>query len=503
MKVEIRNLSFSYDNKKEILNNVSFNAEDGDFLAVLGSNGAGKSTLFRCMLGFLKNYSGEIFIDDTNIRNFNERELAKIIAYVPQTSEITYDYTVTDIVLMGMANSISVFSSPKVKHKNEALGILKQLGIEEIKDKSFNNISGGEKQLTLIARSLAQGAKIIVLDEPVSALDYGNQYRILNKITRLAKNGYIIIMSTHNPNQALLYSNKSLCLDNGQVLAFGKTDSVLTEENLSKLYNLKISLKEVNFDYGKHYTFCLPLGRERATVSMWTDEMIKFLVDASEYSQYNQILAQLIKEKIIQNSTICDFGCGLGYLSLELSDFVKEVTAIDINKEITDHLIEISDKKNLTVINQDIEKLDIKDKFDYALFNYYGRIKDILRLGKKYAEKKIIIVTRDSEESAFSIDGNSKRKYHSYILEFLNQNNIKYKISHHEIEFGQPFRDVEDAIVFFDLYKKPESLPVTKEDILNKLVIINEDGFKYYYPHKKKLAIILIDVGDISEEFIC
>lgn len=244
--VEVRGLSFAYTKNTPVLQNVSFCAEEGSYVCLLGPNGAGKSTLFQCMLGLNGKYSGEILIGGENIRGLSERQLAKRAAYIPQSSVHAFNYTVEDVVLMGTTALKDGFASPGEKERELALEALDRLRIAQLSQRKYQNISGGERQLVLIARALAQQARILFMDEPTANLDYGNQCRVLEEIGRLSSEGYTIIQSTHNPDHALLYADSVLAICGGAVAACGAPGEVLTEELMSRLYGVKIKILEVD-----------------------------------------------------------------------------------------------------------------------------------------------------------------------------------------------------------------------------------------------------------------
>lgn len=243
MKLSCEKISFSYGGHN-VLKEVSFSAREGDFLAVLGPNGVGKSTLFRCILGIISSYKGSIKIDGTDIRSLSKREMARRIAYIPQIHRPTFGYTVLDTVLMGTARQVGTFSQPK-KHQLEiAWDAMGQLGIEALADRNFAHLSGGEQQLVLVARAIAQQADILVMDEPTSSLDYGNQLRVLQKVKGLSERGYTVLLSTHNPQHVLTFAEGLLALADGCVAAFGKPEDTMTAELMRKLYNINVDFME-------------------------------------------------------------------------------------------------------------------------------------------------------------------------------------------------------------------------------------------------------------------
>jgi iron complex transport system ATP-binding protein len=236
--IEVRNLSFQYSRETKVLDGISFSAEEGQFISLLGPNGAGKSTLMKCMLGLMRSYSGEILIDGINIRTLTPRALAKKIAYIPQSADSVFNYTVEEVVLMGTTPHASGILGPGKKEKAAAGEALQNLGIRKLQDRSFMNISGGERQLVLIARALAQKADILLMDEPTANLDYGNQVQVLEGVKKLVRNGYTIIQSTHNPDQAFLYSDQLMALNHGKIIAFGSPEEMITDRLIHELYGI-------------------------------------------------------------------------------------------------------------------------------------------------------------------------------------------------------------------------------------------------------------------------
>lgn len=243
MKLCVNNLSFSYDHH-EVLRDISFSVEAGEFLSVLGPNGVGKSTLFRCILGLLTGYGGDILVDGENIRTLSRKALAGRIAYIPQIHRPTFGYTVLDTVLMGTTHQLSPFVQPKTEHTERAVAALERLKMEHLASRNFANLSGGEQQLVLVARAIAQQADILVMDEPTSALDFGNQLHVLEQIRRLSEEGYTVLMSTHNPQHALSFTGRILALADGCVVANGETEETLNAQLIRKLYGVTVSMEK-------------------------------------------------------------------------------------------------------------------------------------------------------------------------------------------------------------------------------------------------------------------
>ena len=234
--LEVRNVSFSYRNMT-VLEDVNLNLKEGELLCLLGPNGAGKTTLFRCILG-LEKFSGNIFVHGTDLSHMRPSKLAKKIAYIPQINYLSFNYSVFEMVLMGTAAKSREWSLPGPAQKQTALEAIETTGITGIAHRGFCSLSGGERQLCLIARAVAQEAGIFVMDEPTANLDYGNQHRIFSLIQSLCRQGRSIIMSTHNPDHALRFSGRIAALHDRRIIAEGPPVEVLNAGLIEKLYSV-------------------------------------------------------------------------------------------------------------------------------------------------------------------------------------------------------------------------------------------------------------------------
>ncbi len=258
MSLKIENLSFSYGEHR-VLKSIDFSTEYGEFLSVLGPNGVGKSTLFRCILGLLTPTEGQTRIDGTPIQELGAAELARRIAYIPQSHSPVFNFSVGDMVLMGTTAQTGRFSSPGKKEIKLAEEAMERLEISHLRNRGYGNISGGERQMVLIARAIAQQAKILIMDEPSANLDFGNKVRVMQTVKKLTKDGYTVIQSTHDPDQAFLYSDKILAMHDGKVLAWGTPRETMRSELISKLYNVDVEMCSLKDDAIR---VCIPLKGE-------------------------------------------------------------------------------------------------------------------------------------------------------------------------------------------------------------------------------------------------
>jgi len=218
----------------------------GEVLCVLGPNGGGKTTLFRTLLGLLPAQEGEVRLDGSTLAALPRAEIARRLGYVPQGHVAPFAFTVHDAVLMGRTAHIGLFAAPGAADRAAADEAIRTLAIEALAGRYVTELSGGERQLAMIARALAQGARVLVLDEPTASLDFGNQVRVLREIRRLAAEGYAVVFSSHDPSQAFLAAGRVLLLAHGGMLRQGTPDEVITAENLRAVYGVEVRVATVD-----------------------------------------------------------------------------------------------------------------------------------------------------------------------------------------------------------------------------------------------------------------
>lgn len=244
MNLDIRNLSFGYGSVT-VGQDVTLSLTTGEVLALLGPNGAGKTTLFKTVLGLLPSMAGEINLDGRPLSGWSRRERAERIAYVPQAHAALFTFSVRDVVLMGRAARLAPFATPGRHDMDIAVRALTGLGMAHLASRPYTEISGGERQMVLIARALAQEPAILVMDEPTANLDYGNQMRVLSHIRKLAGQGLSVILSTHNPDHAFLVAHRVALLHEARLVALGSPEEVMTAEALKQLYDIDVVIGSV------------------------------------------------------------------------------------------------------------------------------------------------------------------------------------------------------------------------------------------------------------------
>ena len=247
--MQVNNASFSYG-EKLVFNGISFNIQQGEIYCVLGPNGCGKTTLLSCILGTLKLNGGQILIDGIDINCIKPKSMAEKAAYVPQIHERTFPYKVKEIVLMGRAFNTNLFTMPSKEDKEIALEAMAKVGILHLADEPYTQISGGQCQLVMIARALAQKPKLIIMDEPTSHLDFKNELMVLETVAELVKQDNIsIIMATHFPNHAFYFESNNTkttlaLMNNGIFEQSGNASTILNESNILNTYNINSKVIE-------------------------------------------------------------------------------------------------------------------------------------------------------------------------------------------------------------------------------------------------------------------
>jgi ABC-type cobalamin/Fe3+-siderophores transport system ATPase subunit len=264
MRLDVQELAFGYPGK-EVGRGVSFDLVGGEVLCLLGPNGGGKTTLFKTILRLLAPRQGRVAVDGEPVAGWSRGRLARVFGYVPQAQLGVFPFTVAEIVLMGRTAHIGPFATPSRGDRAIAEEMLAVLGIGHLAARPYTEISGGERQLTLIARALAQQPPILVMDEPTASLDFGNQVRVLGEIAQLAGRGIAVMLSTHDPDHAFLCAHRVALLHQGRLARLGPPDDVITRESLREVYGVEVTVTQVPRIDGSTARVCVPTlgGPER------------------------------------------------------------------------------------------------------------------------------------------------------------------------------------------------------------------------------------------------
>ncbi len=250
----VENLSFGYPGHR-VGDGVSFSLRPGEVLCLLGPNGGGKSTLLKTMLGLLPPLAGTVRIDGDDTAAWNPRRRALAFGYVPQSGAGLFAFTVAEMVLMGRTAHHAAFAPPSAEDRAIADEALASLGMTALAHRSWLKISGGERQLALIARALAQQPRVLVLDEPTANLDFGNQIRVLAQVKRLAAQGLAVIFATHHPEQAFACADHVAVLHDHRLDRIGTPDAIITAATMREVYGVEVDIVPVE---GSRLKMCAP-----------------------------------------------------------------------------------------------------------------------------------------------------------------------------------------------------------------------------------------------------
>lgn len=254
MRLEVDDLAFGYP-ERLVGRGACLHLVPGEILCLLGPNGCGKTTLFKTMLGLLTARSGRVMVGGENISSLSRQVMARRIAYVPQTTATPFPYTAHDVVLMGRVAHRGIFAGPSRADREIADRALDGLGVAHLRDRDVTRLSGGQRQLVMIARALAQETPLIVLDEPTASLDFGNQVLVLSQLIRLAAQGVGLVLSTHNPDHALAVADRVVLMHDGSIVMSGRPHDVITPAALRAVYGVEVEVEAVS----SGQTVCVPI----------------------------------------------------------------------------------------------------------------------------------------------------------------------------------------------------------------------------------------------------
>lgn len=245
--LKVDNLNYGYPKTDEkILENISFILEEGTLCGLFGPNGCGKSTLFKCCLNLLKPRQGRIHINGKSIKRLKTKEMAKLAAYVPQEHKPPFPYLVREVVLMGRTPHLKGFFGISSRDREKAEHALDLLEISHLSEKNYNTLSGGQRQMVLMARAIAQEARIMFLDEPTSALDFSNQIKIWKIMRKISGSGITIFACSHDPNHVAWFCDKVVVVKDKRVFSSGRPGDVISQQTLDSIYKDTCRVKQVD-----------------------------------------------------------------------------------------------------------------------------------------------------------------------------------------------------------------------------------------------------------------
>ena len=256
-KIEVVNGCYSYNHKDMIWENVNLQVNEGECVCLLGANGCGKTTLLHTMCGTNPITKGQVLVNGKDIQSYSITDLAKTVGIVYQDHTVSFPYTSLEVVRMGRAPYLNMFQTPSREDTLLAYEIMKELGIADIADKSYSNISGGQRQLVLIARTLCQQPDVILFDEPTSHLDFKNQAIVMKTLQKLSAKGMTIVMTSHFPSHAWQVGTKVVLMGKGGIIAQGSPEEIMTEDNLSDIYDVRVRIVNKQTEGSKAF-FCEP-----------------------------------------------------------------------------------------------------------------------------------------------------------------------------------------------------------------------------------------------------
>jgi iron complex transport system ATP-binding protein len=258
MKLVAEALDFGYPGRS-VGRDLTLRFAAGEVLALLGPNGSGKTTLLRTLLGLLPKQGGRLRLDDAELETLPRAAAARRLSYVPQAQATFFPYSLREVVLMGRTAHLGLFAVPSRRDRELADAAIARMGLSALAAMPYPRVSGGERQLALIARALAQAATLMVMDEPTASLDFGNRLRVLAQVRVLADAGYGVLLSTHDPDQAFLCADRVALLRDGRLIACGAPREVISEANLRALYGVEVAVTAVKAGSVERRV-CLPLN---------------------------------------------------------------------------------------------------------------------------------------------------------------------------------------------------------------------------------------------------
>ncbi|MDL2280621.1 ABC transporter ATP-binding protein [Selenomonadales bacterium OttesenSCG-928-I06] len=404
--LNVKDLAVKKQNR-EILENINISVKEGEFIGIIGANGAGKSTLLRSLANQEKDFSGTVKLFNKDISLYKEKEFAKHVAYMQQDLQISFGYSVLDIVLMGRYPYLAWWQHEQKEDKEIAAKYLEFADVEELKDRKINQVSGGERKRVLLAKILTQETKIIYLDEPISDLDLSYQEEVFNYLHSICKLGKTILVVVHDLEIAAKFCSRLILLNKGSIIADGTPAEVITKEYLRKAFNLDsiVYPNKITGDLAIHTYLKKNFQINKKVHLIGSGDTLSGLVNV-----------------------LYELGCSLsaGVIFEDTIDYlVLKAFQIDCLKEIS---AEISAEMS----RQNIEKIQAADLT--VLGNLKFTMQNISNLKDAFQAKKLIIIEDDDIENRDFTNGEAVKLYRDLVardnVEVWNLKKFLIKIEH-------------------------------------------------------------------------
>ena len=256
--LQVNSLQAGYG-KTTILHDISFEMGEGKFVCILGANGCGKTTLLKAILGIIASQKGQVLLDGEDVHKMHVKDLARKMAYIPQAHIPPFPFKVRDVVQMGRTPYLGYMGRTKAGDGKLVDDIMDMLEISWMAERSYNTLSGGQRQMVVVARALAQQPRLLIMDEPTASLDFGHQYTVLNQMVNLSQNGMSVIMVTHDPDHAFFCATKTITMKGGRILDMGLPRRVIVEQAMEDIYRTKVKIADIQLTEQDSTSICVPV----------------------------------------------------------------------------------------------------------------------------------------------------------------------------------------------------------------------------------------------------
>ena len=475
-----------------ILKGVDIQVGQRELVGIIGPNGSGKSTLLKCIYRVLKPTGGAVLLDGRDLDQYSYRESARRIAVVAQHNYYNFEFSVQDVVMMGRAPHKRALDRDNADDFRLVAEALELVGMSGFARRSFSTLSGGEQQRVILARALAQQAKLLLMDEPTSALDFGNQVRVLERVSALTLRGYTVLLSCHNPQHAMLYAQRVVALHDGRVAADGPPDQALDEALMRKLYG--VPARFVRTGDG------VLIAPVRKSIVLWTPDMVRFMADAIRVNGSCAAMAAALSQVLPPGARVCDAGCGLGGLSLALAPYCGAVVAADLSAEAIRHLEAQPLPPNVEPRRCDVLADTPEEPYDAMVFCFFGRTDEILSAARRQCTGTVAVLKRCGRDHRFSRGKDHPRQGFEELCRALKERGIPYQSRVLELDMGQPFRSLEDAAVFFRTHSRDDPAELTPEALQSRLQRRDDPEFPWYFPVNEPIGLLWFQACEIPDK---